>query len=159
MQGSITADELTATELCDEIVVRFHLPLRAALPPLVALARKVESVHAGKAGCPAGLTAHLEGLAAALLEHLAMEEQTLFPAVAKGPAEWLYATTSNLGQEHEDLRAQLRRTRALTAELTPPEEACASWRELYRRLAELEQELVAHLHLENNVLFPRILSR
>jgi regulator of cell morphogenesis and NO signaling len=152
-------EQLTPTELCDELVRRYHAPLRAELPSLLALARKVESVHAGKAACPLGLTAHLEGLAAALLEHLTMEEQSLFPAVASGPAEWLYATAASLEQEHADVGAQLRRTRELTSGLTPPAEACTSWRELYRRLRELERELLAHIQLEELALFPRILSR
>lgn len=158
-RSEVRWSELTVAELCDELVIRYHLPLRAELPSLVALARKVESVHAGKAACPVGLSAHLESLAAALLDHLAMEEQSLFPAVASGPAEWLYTTAASLEQEHEDVGAQLRRTRELTGDLTPPAEACASWRELYRRLGVLEHELFSHVHLENNVLFPRILSR
>jgi len=58
-------------------------------------------------------------------------------------------------EEHEDHGENLRRTRALTHDLVAPEEACASWRELYRRLAALEADLWKHIHLENYVLFPR----
>ena len=46
----------------------------------------------------------------------------------------------------------------LTGAYTPPEHACASWRALYAALDELERELMAHIHLENHVLFPRVLD-
>jgi regulator of cell morphogenesis and NO signaling len=60
-------------------------------------------------------------------------------------------------QEHDDHAVALARTRALTADLVPPPEACATWRALYLGLAELEADLHAHIHLENHVLFPRAL--
>ena len=62
---------------------------------------------------------------------------------------------SVMEQEHADAGADLRRTRELTHELTAPEDACNTWRSLYLRLSTLEFELMDHIHLENNVLFPR----
>ena len=60
--------------------------------------------------------------------------------------------------EHDDHAADLRETRRLTADLVAPAEACTSWRALYLRLAAFEAELMDHIHLENNVLFRRVLA-
>lgn len=60
-------------------------------------------------------------------------------------------------QEHEDHGANLELIREKTNYLVPPEEACATWRALYDGLKGLEMDLFEHIHLENNVLFPRAL--
>jgi regulator of cell morphogenesis and NO signaling len=152
-------DRAPLPALIDHIVHDYHQPLREELARLVALAKRVEVVHAGKEACPAGLAAHLELMQEALLDHLAKEEQSLFPMARANQIEWLQAAIGHLGKEHEDVGADLRRTRELTGYLLLPEEACASWRELYTGLEHLEAELMAHVHLENNILFPRLLSR
>ena len=142
-------------ELIDYILEQYHEPLRRDLPVLIALARKVEKVHAGKATCPVGLAEHLERIAAAVESHLAKEERILFPFIRAGRGDAAYMPIRVMMQEHEDHGDNLRQTRALTHDLTVPDGACASWRELYRGLASLEAELWKHIHLENYVLFPR----
>ncbi len=153
-------DELNWTsrplaELIDEILKRYHKPLRRDLPQLIALAEKVEETHAGKPTCPTGLAEHLRTIHAAVESHLAKEERILFPLIRAGRTDLLQTPITVMMQEHEDHGENLRRTRALTHDLTAPPEACASWRELYRGLAHLEAELWKHIHLENYVLFPR----
>ena len=59
--------------------------------------------------------------------------------------------------EHVDHGENLARMRALAGDLVPPPEACTTWRALYLGLGNLERELMEHIHLENNVLFPRVL--
>ena len=59
--------------------------------------------------------------------------------------------------EHEHHRENLLALRRLTADLTPPAEACTTWRALYVGLQAVEQDLMEHIHLENNVLFRRAL--
>ena len=59
--------------------------------------------------------------------------------------------------EHVDHGENLARMRALAGDLVPPPEACTTWRALYLGLGTLERELMEHIHLENNVLFPRVL--
>lgn len=145
----------TASELIDHILERYHGPLRRELPPLVALARKVEQVHAAKPSRPIGLAEHLERVHAAVENHLDKEENILFPLLRSGAGAGVLMPIQVMMQEHEDHGENLRRTRALTRDLVAPEEACPSWRELYRRLARLEADLFEHIHLENYVLFPR----
>ncbi|MGB9198240.1 MAG: hemerythrin domain-containing protein, partial [Terriglobales bacterium] len=60
--------------------------------------------------------------------------------------------------EHEDAGAALRNLRKASHDLTPPEDACTSFRALYTALANFEQDLHQHIHLENNVLFPKALE-
>jgi regulator of cell morphogenesis and NO signaling len=57
--------------------------------------------------------------------------------------------------EHESAGEALARLRALTSDYTPPEDACNTYRALYFELSELERDLNRHIHLENNILFPR----
>ncbi|MBI5500910.1 MAG: iron-sulfur cluster repair di-iron protein [Deltaproteobacteria bacterium] len=145
-------------ELIDFIETRYHEALRRDLPVLVELARRVERVHAGKAACPRGLADHLEHVHAAVDDHLAKEERVLFPLIRAGRGEFALMPIKVMTEEHDDHGKNLRRTRELAGDFALPEEACASWRELYHGLARLESELMEHIHLENHVLFPRAME-
>ncbi len=150
--------ELAPERLVDFIVDRYHVPLRQELPRLVQLARKVERVHAEKPTCPAGLADHLEDMCRAVDEHLAKEEQILFPMIRTGRGHLAHMPVRVMIQEHDDHAASLARTRVLAHEFALPESACTSWRLLYDGLLALELELMEHIHLENNVLFPAVLN-
>jgi regulator of cell morphogenesis and NO signaling len=146
-------------ELIDFIVTRYHEPLRADLPVLLEASRKVERVHAKKASCPHGLATVLEQLEAELRQHLVKEELVLFPALRAGHAgRPVHMPIRVMMQEHDDHGASLRRVRELATDFKAPPEACATWRALYAGLEKLEAELTQHIHLENNVLFPRALN-
>lgn len=145
-------------ELISFIVERYHNRLRQELPELIELAAKVERKHGEKPSCPAGLRAHLERVREGVLSHLAKEEQILFPMIVSGMGQMAAGPIRVMEVEHDDHAENLQKTRALTANLTAPPEACTSWQALYLRLAELEAELMEHIHLENNVLFPRVLG-
>ena len=145
-------------ELIDRIVGYYHRRLREELPELIALAEKVETRHAEKMACPHGLRAHLEQMNEAVLDHLAKEEKVLFPMILGGRGPMAAGPIHIMEAEHVDHGGSLERTRQLTAALTVPPEACSTWRALYLRLGELERELMEHIHLENNVLFRRVLA-
>lgn len=144
--------------LVAHIVSTYHARLRRDLPDLIEMARRVERTHASRAGCPHGLTAHLEAMHAAVLDHLEKEEQVLFPMIVRGVGSRAAAPVQVMEREHDHHRDNLVALRQLTDNLRPPTEACATWRALYAGLTQLEQELMAHIHLENNVLFPRALN-
>lgn len=146
-------------DLIDFILVRYHEPLRRDLPGLVAAASKVEQVHAAKPSCPHGLASLLQKVATEVRQHLAREEQVLFPALRAGSTgPQVYMPIRVMMLEHDDHGANLRRIRELSSEFEPPSEACATWRALYAGLEKLESDLMEHIHLENNVLFPRALN-
>lgn len=144
-------------ELVRHIVARYHDPLRRELPELLELARKVERVHADKPSVPKGLHDHLAMMHAEVLDHLLKEEHVLFPMILAGQGREAGAPVQVMEHEHKDHGRNLERLRELTDDLTPPAEACTTWRALYLRLAALESELMDHIHLENNILFPRAL--
>lgn len=144
-------------ELIGFIVDHYHARLRTEIPELILLANKVEQVHADKESCPRGLTALLHTMHAAVLDHLAKEEQILFPMIRAGRGWGAGGPIHVMEQEHEDHGRSLARLRELTADLTAPPEACPTWQALYLRLGRLADELMEHIHLENNVLFPRAL--
>jgi regulator of cell morphogenesis and NO signaling len=140
------------------IVDVYHGRLRTELPELVAMAEKVEAKHADKPTCPRGLAAHLRAVHETVLGHLGKEEQILFPMILRGFGARVAAPIRVMEEEHEDHAVGLRRTRELTNDLTAPPEACPTWRALYLRLDALERDLMEHIHLENHVLFPRVLG-
>ncbi|MCA9587981.1 MAG: hemerythrin domain-containing protein, partial [Myxococcales bacterium] len=87
------------------------------------------------------------------------EEQVLFPAIHGGRlGAPVHMPIRVMMQEHDDHGENLRRMRELATGYVPPPEACATWRALYAGLEKLEAELMEHIHLENNVLFPRALN-
>jgi len=144
-----------SAELIDHIIERYHDPLRAELPELLAMARRVEMRHADKPAVPRGLADHLAEVMAELSQHLDKEERILFPLLKSGGGA--AGPIHVMMNEHDDHGAALRQIRALTSDLQPPPGACATWRALYLRLEELEGALMDHIHLENNILFPRAL--
>ena len=151
-------DERPLTELVRHIVDHYHQRLRVELPELISFAAKVETRHAEKPSCPRGLRAHLEEVHEAVLDHLAKEEQVLFPMLLGGRQQNALGPIHVMEAEHRDHAESLAKTRRLTADLVAPEEACPTWRALYLRLAAFEAELMDHIHLENNVLFRRALA-
>lgn len=150
-------DQRPLGELVDHVLEHFHEAHRAEVPRLLAMARKVEAVHAEKPTCPRGLAAHLERMSVELEEHMQKEEQILFPMLRAGRGRAAMMPIQVMEQEHRDHGANLERLRALTNDYTPPAEACGTWTALFLGLAELERDLMEHIHLENNVLFPRAL--
>lgn len=145
-------------EIIDHIVERYHDVLRAELPELLAMARRVEMRHADKPTVPRGLADHLAQVTAELTQHLDKEERILFPMLKSGAGAGATGPITVMMHEHDDHGAALRQIRALTTDLAPPPGACTTWRALYLRLEELEADLMEHIHIENNILFPRALG-
>jgi regulator of cell morphogenesis and NO signaling len=139
------------------IVDTYHRRLRESFPELIGMAEKVEARHRDKAGCPRGLAAHLAEMHESVLDHLAKEEQVLFPLIAQGQGRVAAGPVYVMEREHDDHARALETLRRLTTNFEPPAEACVTWRALYLGLRRLEEELMVHIHLENNVLFQRAL--
>jgi regulator of cell morphogenesis and NO signaling len=145
------------SDLVDFVESYYHKRLRDELPELIAMADKVEEVHRSKPTCPHGLASDLRTIHSAVLDHLAKEEQVLFPMIRSGYRDQAGAPIRVMEQEHEDHGRNLQYLRTLTQEFSAPPEACATWKALYLRLNRMSDELMEHIHLENNVLFPRVL--
>lgn len=145
----------SATELVDHILTRFHEVHRQQLPELIRLARKVEQVHAAHESCPAGLADHLAAMQQELESHMQKEEQVLFPMLARGHGALATSPITVLRMEHDQHGVALQRLDALTHGITLPRGACNTWRALYLGLRTLHDDLMQHIHLENNILFDR----
>ncbi|RCX11519.1 iron-sulfur cluster repair protein YtfE [Extensimonas vulgaris] len=156
LQRSNALPEATAPgALIDHILTRYHEVHRAQLPELIRMARRVEAVHRAHPQVPAGLADLLEAMEAELLSHMQKEEQILFPMLRAGGAPFVGQPISMMRSEHVEHGAALQKLAALTNDATPPADACNTWRALYAGIAQLGEDLVAHIHLENNVLFPQ----
>ncbi len=150
--------------LADYVVNVHHAYVRESLPVLQAFTEKVARVHGGTSP----ETVEIAELAAELGAHLDDEERALFPYVrdlvaarreGREPERPAFGTVSDsiqeLESEHEHAGALLREIRRLSGDFTPPEHACATFRAAYAKLEEFEDDLHLHVHLENNVLFPK----
>lgn len=134
---------------------RYHAAHRRALEELLYLSRTVESVHGQHPECPKGLNALLVQVASELEDHMCKEEQILFPTMLSGEPLYLAGPIACMLEEHGVFGSQLHQMASLTRDFTPPVRACATWRALYTTLRHFTQEAEEHVHLENNVLFPR----
>ena len=137
------------------ILERYHQVHRRELPALRDLARHVEERHAGHAAVPAGLSDLLARMHAALESHMQKEEQVLFPLMLAGGNPMIVHPIDMMRHEHDEHDKELKALAALTGDMTVPDDACKSWRALYAGLAKLAAYLTDHIHIENDVLFPR----
>ncbi|HQV40904.1 MAG: iron-sulfur cluster repair protein YtfE [Moraxellaceae bacterium] len=148
--------EASSSELIDHILSRFHDRHRVQLPELVRLARRVEHVHGSRPECPNGLADHLDAMQQELESHMLKEEQILFPMLRQDMHAGVSGPISIMRFEHDHHGEALETINKFTNDITPPGNACNTWRALYRGLSELREDLMQHIHLENNVLFARI---
>jgi regulator of cell morphogenesis and NO signaling len=141
--------------LIDYIIARYHDTHRRDLPELIRLAHRVEAVHRGHPDVPAGLAAALETMEQTLGEHMHKEEKVLFPMMRAGGNAMIGFPIERMRAEHDEHGEHLRRLDELTHGGEPPADACPTWRALYAGTRTLTDELMEHIHLENNLLFPR----
>jgi regulator of cell morphogenesis and NO signaling len=159
-------DEAPLDELVDHVLVRYHRPLDGDLPRLTRMMEKVVSVHGAR---HPGLRLVLRTLAALVADlgpHMMKEEQVLFPYIRRMEearrqgrsllgGRFVASPIRVMEIEHEAVGGLLASLREETDGYAPPDDACNTYRGLFHGLAELEHDLHEHIHLENNVLFPR----
>ncbi len=141
--------------LIDHILSRYHDTHRTEMDWLIPLAQKVETVHGDHDAAPAGLTEALLTLRDELDSHMAKEEQILFPLMRQGGHPAIQHPIAVMRHEHDTAAGLLHKITQVTHGLTLPEGACRSWTALYAGLEKFRDDLMAHMLLENEVLFPR----
>lgn len=142
-------------DIIDLILERYHQVHRRELPELRNLAIRVEQVHADHPAVPAGLSALLARMQGELESHMQKEEQVLFPLMRAGGNPMIVHPIAMMRHEHDGHGEEIKAIAALTGDITLPDGACNSWRALYAGLAKLVEDLTEHMHIENNILFPR----
>lgn len=152
--------EQPTPQLVAHIIAKHHAYLRNAMPFVKTLAAKVGRVHGDHNPKLRELDAAVSELIAALEPHLDEEEQQLFPLLMSGArdAEKASKLLADMHQEHLAVAKLLERIRAASEDFTLPEWACNSYRTLFAELKNLEGDVFAHVHLENNVLKPRFVA-
>lgn len=144
-------------DLIAHIIERYHKVHRQEFPGLIEMARRVETLHRDQPECPRGLADLLTGMFEDLEDHQHKEEAVLFPAMIARIGPVLRRPIAQMMRDHEDLGQLLGFLAELTDDFIAPESACGTWRALYAGCARLDADLREHVHLENNVLFPRFL--
>jgi regulator of cell morphogenesis and NO signaling len=142
-------------DLIDHILERYHAVHRRELPELRRLAERVESVHADNPAAPRGLSEVLARMQGELESHMQKEEQILFPMMRAGGSPMIAHPIAMMRHEHDEAGEDLSAVTALTGDLTLPAEACNTWRALYAGLDKFAEDLTEHVHIENNILFPK----
>lgn len=150
-------------DLIAHIVSTHHEYLRQELPRIGNLFSKVYAAHGTRHGELHEMEVTFSALADELLSHLMKEEQILFPYLVQteqGAApHTCFGSVKNpirmMMSEHDSAGEALRRMRTLSRDYTVPTDACMSYGKLFGALRGLEADLHQHIHLENNILFPR----
>lgn len=155
-------------EMIDYIVQHHHALEREQLERIGRLAATVERVHGLNHSELRQVQKVFDGMAAGMKEHFENEEEVLFPHLLKLESDRQAICPpaySHVGRpiremmkDHDQTGDALLRIRELTGNYKLPEDACASYEELFRSLEAFEQDVHQHVHLENNILFPRALK-
>ena len=158
-------------ELVSHIKNTHHKYTREEIARLGPLFDKVCSVHGERHPELLDLRATFQGLAQELTTHLMKEEMVLFPYIEKmeesvrrkepippPPFSTIQNPVAMMEHEHDSAGNALRSMRTTSSGYAAPPDACASYQTLYATLAEFEADLHQHIHLENNILFPRAVA-
>ena len=158
-------------DLVDHIVMTHHKYTRDEIARLRPLLQKVRSVHGQNHPELEVVLSTFHELAQELTTHMMKEEAVLFPYITRMEESVIqkepylpapFGTVQNpvamMMHEHDSAGRALRTIRQATASYTPPPDACISYQTLYKTLGEFETDLHQHIHLENNILFPRAIE-
>ncbi|HEY5213070.1 MAG TPA: iron-sulfur cluster repair di-iron protein [Acidobacteriaceae bacterium] len=158
-------------KLSAHIVAKHHAYAKTELPRLAILAQKVVNRHGDTHAELPRIQTLLAQLDEEMTQHFAKEEAVLFPYIASlerstttGTAKPknCFGTIANpiamMTEEHDAAGVLLAEIRQLSNQFTPPEGACPTYHAFYDGLNEFERDLHQHIHLENNILFPRAIN-
>jgi len=157
--------EWDAVFLCDYIVNTHHKYVLKALPELVFYTGKISDVHGDRHPELKEVSALFLQINNELLQHLKNEEEVLFPAVreymSKGSdkdKDTILSEIARLSDEHEFAGGVMDKINVITRGYKVPADGCNTYNVAFKLLQEFEDDLHIHVHLENNVLFPKLLK-
>lgn len=154
--------------LIDYVINNHHSYVRKMIPEISLHADKVASVHGQNHPEMVEVKDKFNVVYKDLQQHMLKEEQILFPVIkqmvnvrksnSKGEHPF-FGTVKNpirmMEAEHQAAGDELYEIRKLTNNYNPPEDACSTFKVLLKELKEFEEDLHKHVHLENNILFPK----
>lgn len=154
--------------LADYIVNTHHAYLKENDPQIAAYARKIAAVHGENHPELLEIATIFDHIATAMTAHLQEEEEVFFPALkrvndakinAQTPdpkdQETIRTSLLKLHREHETIGDAVHEIRHLAKDYAIPADVCNTFMVTYQKLKEFEDDLHKHVHLENNILFPK----
>lgn len=154
--------------LADYIVNTHHVYLRENDGQIAAYARKIADVHGGHHPEVIRIATIFDKIATDMVAHLKEEEEVFFPAIRRSEAarisgnqpdaadrETIGNSLERLHRDHEEIGDAIHEIRRLANGYAVPDDVCNTFILTYRKLAEFEDDLHKHVHLENNILFPK----
>jgi regulator of cell morphogenesis and NO signaling len=158
--------------LADYIVNTHHVYLNENTDQIAAYTQKIAGVHGGRHPEAIEIAAIFAQIATDMAAHLREEEEVLFPAIKRIEAariagqlpsaedvERLKASLARLDQDHQEIGDAVHAIRQLAGGYAVPADVCNTFAVTWRKLEEFEDDLHKHVHLENNILFPKAAAR
>lgn len=158
-------------KLIDYIVDTHHAYVRDKIPEISAYSRKVARVHGKQHAETVKISFIFDLLSTELNAHINKEENILFPYIkylaktqkdGTTPEKPFFGSVQNpvsmMETEHDEAGKEMAKIESLSNGYTPPEDACPTFRILYKNLKAFQDDLHTHIHLENNILFPMALE-
>jgi regulator of cell morphogenesis and NO signaling len=150
--------------LINYIIGRHHSYTKEAINHIGALLKKVEAAHAEDSPDVVPVRELFEQLSEELLDHMIREEVIVFPAMRSIAGSGQDDSSSGdmlcalgaMEDEHEEAGVLIKQLRSLTNDYTVPLYACPTFQLTWQLLKEFDEDLMQHIHLENNILFPRV---
>ena len=162
--------KMTLTQLADYIVTKHHAYVKAEMPQIFSYLQKVATKHGDRHPEMRKVFELFSVIKKEMEEHMDKEELILFPRIEVAEEGALAEKTANMNvfyiqhpiqmmeAEHEKAGQLMTEIRELTGNYTPPNDACTTYRLSFAELRAFESDLHQHVHLENNILFPRAIE-
>ena len=151
--------------LCDYIVNTHHKTVMRLLPQLTAYTQKIELVHGTHHPELIEIATLFSQINDELLQHLKKEEEVLFPTIkdvlktnSSESKKIIISEITRMKGEHEFAGGAMDKINVLSDNYSVPDDGCNTYRVTYKLLEEFEDDLHIHVHLENNILYPKALS-
>ncbi len=151
--------------LIDYIVNTHHKYVLKSLPELVFYTKKIASVHGSHHPELIEVADLFEKINAELLQHLKKEEEVLFPAIKElinnnSPVARaiILSEINRMSGEHEFAGGAMDKINEITSDYLVPEDGCNTYSVAFKLLHQFEDDLHVHVHLENNILYPKALA-
>lgn len=148
------ANKMNINELIDYIINKHHTYTREKIPEITQYSQKIAKVHGKNHPELIEVNKIFKEIGEELLGHLEKEEQALFPHI-KNSDKIVEGPIHAMEHEHEIIGEQLKKIREITDNYKLPENACNTFRVTFKLLEEFEDDIHKHIHLENNILFPK----
>ena len=164
-QGVHKYNEWDPGFLSDYIVNTHHRYVTKTLPELVFYTGKIASVHGSRHGELFRIADLFSEVNRELLQHLKNEEEVLFPALkdvlntgSEKSGQIVKSEISRMWGEHEFAGGAMDTINQISNHYLVPDDGCSTYRTTYQLLKQFEDDLHVHVHLENNILFPKALK-